>query len=84
MPHAETYLETRQHELRKMRMVMVDGNLTTNLRSVHTGASARAQPAPGCAWASPTACDDRSIGGVHIFDPSSRIVVRRRRCALPS
>ena len=42
MPHAETYLETRQHELRKMRMVMVDGNLTGNLRSVQAGVSARA------------------------------------------
>lgn len=42
MPLAETYLETRQHELRKMRMVMVDGNLTGNLRSVQAGVSARA------------------------------------------
>lgn len=36
------YLETRHHELRKTRMVMVDGNLTGNLRSVQTGVSARA------------------------------------------
>jgi TldD protein len=35
-------LETRHHELRKMRMVMIDGNLTANLRTVQTGLSARA------------------------------------------
>lgn len=42
MPLADTYLETRHHELRKTRMVMVDGNLTGNLRSVQAGVSARA------------------------------------------
>jgi TldD protein len=42
MPLPETYLETRHHELRKTRMVMVDGNLTGNLRSVQAGVSARA------------------------------------------
>lgn len=36
------YLETRRHTLRKMRMLMVDGNLTTNLRSTEVGVSARA------------------------------------------
>ena len=36
------YLETRRHELRKMRMLMIDGNLTTNLRSTEAGVSARA------------------------------------------
>jgi TldD protein len=35
------YLETRRHELRKMRMLMVDGNLTTNLHSTEGGVSAR-------------------------------------------
>jgi TldD protein len=39
---ATDYLETRRHELRKMRMLMVDGNLTTNLRSTEAGISARA------------------------------------------
>ena len=38
--HAE--LETRHHELRKSQMVMVDGNLTANLRTVQQGLSARA------------------------------------------
>jgi TldD protein len=35
------YLETRRHTVRKMRMLMVDGNLTTNLRSTEAGVSAR-------------------------------------------
>lgn len=35
-------LETRQHELRKSRVVMVDGNLTANLDTVQRGLSARA------------------------------------------
>lgn len=39
---ASTYLETRHHELRKTRLVMVDGNLTGNVRSVQAGVSARA------------------------------------------
>lgn len=38
---AADYLETRHHELRKTRMLMVDGNLTTNLRSTEGGVSAR-------------------------------------------
>ena len=42
MPASTSYLETRHHELRKTRMVMVDGNLTSNLRSVQAGVSARA------------------------------------------
>jgi len=45
-PHMKSasnaYLETRRHELRKMRMSMVDGNLTANLRSTQGGVSARA------------------------------------------
>jgi len=42
MSASSSYLETRHHELRKTRMVMVDGNLTANLRSVQAGVSARA------------------------------------------
>ncbi len=41
MPASTGYLESRHHELRKTRMVMVDGNLTSNLRSVQAGVSAR-------------------------------------------
>ena len=37
-----TYLETRRHELRKRRLQMVDGNLTQNLQTLDSGASARA------------------------------------------
>jgi TldD protein len=37
-----TYLETRRHELRKRRLLMVDGNLTQNLQTLDAGASARA------------------------------------------
>ena len=37
-----TYLETRRHELRKRRLLMVDGNLTLNSQTTDTGASARA------------------------------------------
>lgn len=35
------YLETRRHELRKRRILMVDGNLTVNSQSSEAGASAR-------------------------------------------
>ena len=36
------YTETRRHELRKRRILMVDGNLTLNSQTVDAGASARA------------------------------------------
>jgi TldD protein len=36
-----SYCETRHHELRKSRMLMVDGNLVSNTRTVEAGASAR-------------------------------------------
>ena len=42
MSASSSHLETRHHELRKTRMLMVDGNLTANLRSVQAGVSARA------------------------------------------
>lgn len=35
------YAEFRRHELRRSRMVMIDGNLTANTKSVETGCSAR-------------------------------------------
>jgi TldD protein len=40
-PTAQSYTETRQHELRKRRIQMVDGNLTLNSSSVDGGASVR-------------------------------------------
>ncbi len=36
-----TYLETRHHELRKRRMLIVDGNLMANAQTAEAGASAR-------------------------------------------
>lgn len=36
-----SYRETRRHELRKSRMLMVDGNLVSNARTVEGGVSAR-------------------------------------------
>ena len=35
------HLETRRHELRKRRILMVDGNLTLNSQTTDGGASAR-------------------------------------------
>ena len=35
------YVETRRHELRKRRILMVDGNLTLNSQTMDGGASAR-------------------------------------------
>jgi TldD protein len=40
-----TYLETRSHELRKRRLIMVDGALTTNTESAESGASVRVNEA---------------------------------------
>src|SRR5437868_9955283 len=37
-----SYIETRRHELRKRRLLMVDGNLTLNSQTTDGGASARA------------------------------------------
>jgi TldD protein len=36
-----TYFEVRSHELRKRRMMMVDGNLTANTETAESGSSAR-------------------------------------------
>jgi TldD protein len=38
---ASSYSETRRHELRKSLLLMVDGNLVSNARTVEAGASAR-------------------------------------------
>ena len=61
------YLETRRHELRKMRMLMVDGNLTTNLRSTEAGVSARVHH--GGYWgfaAAPGAGDPTQVAQVEL------------------
>ncbi|HUG24186.1 TldD/PmbA family protein [Piscinibacter sp.] len=41
LPAAAAYSETRQHELRKTRMLMIDGNLAVNSRTAEGGVSAR-------------------------------------------
>lgn len=40
-PTLGDYAETRQHEIRRTRMVMVDGNLSMNSRTAEGGSSAR-------------------------------------------
>lgn len=40
-PQGGDYSEARQHELRKTRMVMIDGNLTANSETIEGGSSAR-------------------------------------------
>jgi TldD protein len=40
-PRGAAYAETRRHELRKSRMLMIDGNLAVNTRNAEAGASAR-------------------------------------------
>jgi TldD protein len=41
LPTLGDYSELRQHELRKSRMVMIDGNLSVNSASTEAGISAR-------------------------------------------
>lgn len=41
MPSSTPYSELRHHTLRRTRMLMIDGNLTTNLRTAEAGVSAR-------------------------------------------
>jgi TldD protein len=87
MPLAETYLETRHHELRKTRMSMVDGNLTGNLRSVQTGVSARAYRGGywGLASAPADGIDVRSQVRQRALDNAAAMAVfgPRRALALP-
>lgn len=58
-PAAETaYAETRRHELRKTRMLMIDGSLAVNSRTVEGGASARVYRGGYWGFASTPATDD--------------------------
>ncbi|MEH6637594.1 MAG: DNA gyrase modulator, partial [Halioglobus sp.] len=41
LPSGIDYAETREHEVRKVRKIMVDGNLTANTESSERGVSAR-------------------------------------------
>jgi TldD protein len=58
-PAAETaYAETRRHELRKTRMLMIDGSLAVNSRTVEQGASARVYRGGYWGFASTPATDE--------------------------
>lgn len=52
------YAEWRRHELRKTRVMMIDGNLTSNLRSREGGTSARAYHDGYWGFASAPGIDD--------------------------
>jgi TldD protein len=67
-----TYLETRRHELRKRRLLMVDGNLTLNSQTLDSGASARACEGGYWGFAS---TNDASAAGI------DRVTARARRNA---
>ncbi|HEY8049630.1 MAG TPA: TldD/PmbA family protein, partial [Ramlibacter sp.] len=56
-----SYLETRRHELRKRRLLMVDGNLTLNSQITDTGASARAYEGGYWGFASTNDATDTGI-----------------------
>ena len=56
-PTGASYSEIRQHELRKSRMLMIDGNLTQNSRSVEGGVSARIYQDGYWGFASATGAD---------------------------
>ncbi|MEJ6020919.1 TldD/PmbA family protein [Ramlibacter sp. PS4R-6] len=64
-----TYLETRRHELRKRRLLMVDGNLTLNSQTLDSGASARAWDAGYWGFAS---TNDASAAGVERMTQQAR------------
>jgi TldD protein len=59
-----TYLETRRHELRKRRLLMVDGNLTLNSQTLDAGASARAYE--GGYWGFASTNDASAAGIEHV------------------
>lgn len=60
-PAAETaYAETRRHELRKTRMLMIDGNLAVNSRTVEAGASSRVYRGGYWGFASSPGTDEAS------------------------
>ena len=63
-PSGVDYSESRQHELRKTRMVMVDGNLTANSETSEGGSSARVFNKGYWGFASVPAMDDESVGKV--------------------
>lgn len=58
------YAETRRHELRRTRMLMIDGNLAANSRTVEAGVSARVYQAGYWGFASAPTSDVASVGRV--------------------
>ncbi|MED5621280.1 TldD/PmbA family protein [Ideonella sp. BN130291] len=56
-----TYVETRRHELRKRRLLMVDGNLTLNSQTADAGASARTYQGGYWGFAAAPTADDASV-----------------------
>jgi len=58
------YSEARQHEVRKKRMVMVDGSLTANANTVEGGSSARVMKGGYWGFASVPAMDQASADKV--------------------
>jgi TldD protein len=63
-PTGVDYSETRQHEVRKTRMVMVDGNLTANSETSEGGTSSRVFNNGYWGFASTPAMDNKSVARV--------------------
>jgi TldD protein len=61
---AERYLEARRHELRKRRLLMIDGHLTLNSSTVEGGTSARVHDAGYWGFASSPDIDGASADRV--------------------
>lgn len=62
--HAAPYAETRSHELRKSRMLMIDGNLAVNSRTAEGGVSARVYEGGYWGFASAPGADTPATGRV--------------------
>jgi TldD protein len=65
-PEASTsaYAETRRHELRKSRLVMIDGSLTVNANGVDSGVSERVYDRGYWGFAAAPGSDAASLAGV--------------------
>ena len=55
------YIETRRHELRRRRLLMVDGNLTLNSQTTEAGASARLRRGGYWGFAAGTQSDEAAL-----------------------
>jgi TldD protein len=73
------YLETRRHTLRKMRMMLLDGNLTANLRTAEGGISARVHH--GGYWGFAAVPDAGSAGSTSAADITAQVVRQARNNA---